>query len=380
MKVTKQGSFYVAQTANSAEGQAPRSAGFRWDPAKRVWWTKFIEKACKLAAYADATCQKELTDYAAQHDAAVEASRAETVADDVHIPAPKGLEYLPYQKAGISYASKRFAAGQRVWLCADDMGLGKTIQGVGLFNMNAAIRRVLVICPASLRINWKREFEKWAVRPVTVGIANGVFPDTDVVIINYDILEKFHVQIRAIQWDLMLVDEAQYLKNPKAKRTQEVLGSKKWDKVRKLEVVEVEPIKATYAAFLTGTPIVNRPVEAWPILHYADPTTWYNFMSFAKRYCGAKHNGYGWDFSGSSNLAELQDKLRSTIMTRRLKVDVLKELPAKRRQVIELPAVNGAKVALQAEQEAAAKYQKLQEELARLQAMGRQLGYEKEVA
>src|SRR5690606_10658667 len=110
---------------------------------------------------------------------------------------------------------------------------------------------------------------------------------------------------------------------------------------------QVEPIPARRRLALTGTPIPNRPIEVYPLLHWLDPETWKSKFSFATRYCAARkqHVGRGrfaWDFSGASNLGELQDRLRSTIMVRRLKSEVLTELPPKRRQVVEIPP-NGAK-------------------------------------
>jgi SWI/SNF-related matrix-associated actin-dependent regulator 1 of chromatin subfamily A len=94
--------------------------------------------------------------------------------------------------------------------------------------------------------------------------------------------------------------------------------------------------------FLTGTPIVNRPVEAWPIVATLDPTgLGQNFWRYAFRYCGATRGRYGIDTSGASNLDELQGELRSRVMVRRLKADVLKELPPKTRQVITLESTDG---------------------------------------
>ena len=99
----------------------------------------------------------------------------------------------------------------------------------------------------------------------------------------------------------------------------------------------MDPIKAKRRLFLTGTPIVNKPIELWPMIHALDPEgLGKSKMKYAFRYCGAHHNGFGWDFTGSSNLDELQEILRSKFMVRRLKKDVLKELPPKRRQVLVL--------------------------------------------
>jgi len=257
-----------------------------------------------------------------------ETSRA--VAAEIEVPAPEGLAYMPFQLAGIAYASTR-----RHTLIGDQMGTGKTIQSAGLINYDKSIKRVLVICPASLKLNWKRELEKWLVEPRTIEIvASGATELTaDICIINYDILHKFvgaHPRqsldaVAGANFDLAIIDECHYVKSKSARRS-----------------------KATYAAaghakrtlWLTGTPIVNRPSEILPILEAIGPQvtdrTGTGFR-FLKRYCNAHYNGYGWDFNGAANLDELQNILRETVMVRRLKADVLTELPAKRRQIIELP-------------------------------------------
>lgn len=289
---------------------------------------------------------------AVNHVESVAASRANDWEGE--IPCPEGLAYLPYQKAGIAYAMARTNA-----LIADEMGLGKTIQAIGAVNADASIKSVLVVCPASLKLNWQREFMRWQTRGMTVGIANGALPSTDVVIINYDIIKKHISAIHARTWDMMILDESHYLKNSKAQRTNLVLG--KWD--RDPEKV-IPAIQARRRIALTGTPILNRPIEAWPIVHALAPAEFGNWRTYVTRYCAGYQADHGWDVSGASHLDELQDKLRATIMVRRLKKDVLTELPAKRRQVIELPA-NGAAGAVQAEADA---YAAQQERLAALRA------------
>ncbi|MHC1623152.1 MAG: DEAD/DEAH box helicase [Candidatus Methanospirareceae archaeon] len=280
---------------------------------------------------------------------------------DIAIPSPEGLEYLPYQKAGIAYAMAR----QNV-LIGDEMGLGKTIQAIGIFNADPTIRRMLVICPASLRLNWAREIKKWATRQTEIAVINGGKPsdwpenDPDVVIVNYDVVRKHRGAIDTAEWDLLVVDEAHYLKNPKAQRTRSILGWK-----TQSGAIKLHPIQATKRVFLTGTPIVNRPIDLWPLVHALDPQGMgRNFFRFAKRYADAYHGTYGWDFSGASHLDELQENLRRTIMVRRLKKDVLVELPAKRRQVMVIPA-NGASAAVQQEMSI---WNRFQSEIERLEA------------
>jgi SWI/SNF-related matrix-associated actin-dependent regulator of chromatin subfamily A-like protein 1 len=158
------------------------------------------------------------------------------------------------------------------------------------------------------------------------------------VIINYDILRKHEATIKETEWCVLISDEAHYLKNPKAQRTKVVFGERATEREKKNGAADVPGIIARKRILLSGTPIANKPVELYPLISYLDPITWGNFFKFAIRYCSAHQNGHGWDFSGASNLDELQDKLRSSIMVRRLKKDVLTELPPKRRQVIEFPA------------------------------------------
>lgn len=261
---------------------------------------------------------------------AIQASRASD--SDAVIPAPENLSYLPYQRAGI-----RFAKGRPGVLIGDEMGLGKTIQAIGIINDDVSIHRVLIVCPNSLKINWRRELELWLVRPASIGIADGKhWPATDVVIINYDVLTRWPEQL-ASGWDLCVLDESHYLKNPKSKRTKAVLGTKP-NKAK--GTAGCAGVVAKRKVALTGTPICNRPIELFPIIHWLAPQDWPNYWKYATRYCDAKQTHFGWDASGASNLDELQNRLRSTIMVRRLKADVLKELPAKRRQIIEIPATD----------------------------------------
>lgn len=298
--------------------EAFKEAGVSWSKDRSGNW-----EVCWWAPIPPEVIEKER--------AQIEASKATDAA--VEIPKPTGLEYLGYQKAGIAFAAKAFANGRDGVLIGDEMGLGKTIQAIGIINNDPKIHRVLVICPATLKINWYREMKKWLVRPLSIGIADSkCFPTTDVVIINYDIVTKYEKRLSYF-WDLMIVDECHWLKNPKAQRSQAILGHRS----RKKEECS-SGIPAKRKVFLTGTPICNRPIEIWPLLNALDRQTFGNFMGFARRYCNATRNSFGWDFKGASNLEELQERLRATIMVRRLKKDVLKELPPKRRQVIELPA------------------------------------------
>jgi SNF2 family DNA or RNA helicase len=271
------------------------------------------------------------------------------------LPVPEGLSYLGYQRAGIAYAASRSTGGT---LIADEMGLGKTIQAIGIVNALPDVQTVVIVCPASLKVNWARECSKWLVRGATIlthfGSRQPTWDHTPraasvdsvgdapltIHIVNYDVLAKFRAPGGV---DLLIADEAHYAKNPKAQRTKNLQALARASK---------------RTVLLTGTPILNKPIELWPLLQIVAPETWdpagmvkgkavgvgqgAGFFRYAKRYCAAHQEQVSrtksvWVFDGHSNLDELQEKLRATCMVRRLKADVLKELPPKRRQVIELP-------------------------------------------
>jgi len=327
----------------------PKRAGLRWHAGDkcrkrpciacehelgRVWWTRDILQALELADHADPELRAtilERSEPAAEEREEHErraaratkirllervrtlaASRAHDATIDV--PSPDGHTYLPYQRAAIAFGLTRSSV-----LFADEMGLGKTIEALGVINADPEARRVLVVCPASLKLNWARECERWLVDRGPIGVAGKTFPDeANVVIVNYDILGKWKQELGQ-PWDVLVADECHYVKNKDAKRSKALY-----------EVV------ARRKLFLTGTPILNRPVELWAIVHALAPDEFDHFWNFAKRYCKPVRNRFGWEFTGATHLDELHERLRSTVMVRRTKAEVLPDLPPKRRQVIEL--------------------------------------------
>jgi SWI/SNF-related matrix-associated actin-dependent regulator 1 of chromatin subfamily A len=337
------------------ERAIPKNAGFTWNKADHCWETNDPAKAALLAEYAEEELRGRLRQFV---ESAIALSKASAVpppttsaspnagpAPSTEIPdfpKPDGLDYLPFQKAGIM-----FALDHPNVLIADDMGLGKTVQAIGIYNADPSIRNVLIACPASLTLNWKREFEKWGLRKPVVRIANSSdFPrSANIIVFNYDIAHKVRPKIDEWEWDLFIADECHMLKNGKALRTLSVLGGRKVETIKdpltqqEKKVTLFTSIRAKRRAFLTGTPILNRPVELWTLIHTLDPQgLGKNWVSFVERYCDGHKTKYGWDGSGASHLEELQERLRSSFMVRRLKEDVLTELPGKRRVVLEIPA------------------------------------------
>jgi len=296
-------------------------AGLRKDST--CYWTGLVESARKFEKYADASARAIFD----ATDQEIAASLAMT--SNLIIPCRPGLSYMGFQKAGAEYILARPNT-----LLADEMGTGKTVTVSAVINADPAIRQILVICPNSLKINWQRELERWLIRKRTYAIpltGSGEnrysLPNAEIIILNYEMVKKFREAIDKIKWDLLVVDEAHYVKNPGSARSRYVMGGD-----------GIEPIAARRRAYLTGTPIMNRPIELWPIVKVCDPDDLGISISlFGKRYCGGELVGGEWDFSGASNLNELQTKLRSKFMIRRMKKDVLAELPPKRRQIIALP-------------------------------------------
>lgn len=187
----------------------------------------------------------------------------------------------------------------------------------------AGAKRVLIICPASLKLNWAREIAQWVGPEETVAVIEGRklsrIPSSRWVIINSDILSAWSDYLSAVNWDGVIVDEAHQFKSGDKSQRGKALAS--------ILGYTTPP----YLMLLTGTPILNRPIELWPLLRYLGKENivggWSHFTS---HYCNAQMTGYGWDFSGASNLDELNLTLRSGgIMIRRRKADVLTELPSR---------------------------------------------------
>ena len=208
------------------------------------------------------------------------------------------------------------------FILADDMGLGKTTSTI-IAALESSSKKVLIICPATLKINWKREIENYSDKSVYIAEGKNFSTEADFVIINYDIIKNFHdtkkkseSQILDANFDLVVVDEAHYIKNATAQRTKLIN-----DIVKKVDRIWL----------LTGTPMTSRPIDYFNLLSLIDSPVAKNWMAYAIRYCqGYQFNVGGrkvWNVMGASNLEELRD--RTTGLTlRRLKEDVL-DLPDK---------------------------------------------------
>ena len=223
---------------------------------------------------------------------------------------------FPYQKEGVQHVISKFNGRG---LIGDEMGLGKTLQGLCIYSYYQP-KNLLIICPAYLRYTWKHEINKWAYKDCHV-INKGKDIITDeITIISYELAAKKVDEL--YKFDMVICDESHYLKNHKTKRTKALTPLLK----RKKHVL-----------LLTGTPALNRPCELYPQCHILRPDLFKTFKEYTKRYCDGKMHPAGYyDYSGSSNKNELNWLCKKTIMIRRLKRDVLTDLPLKQRSEIYL--------------------------------------------
>ena len=237
----------------------------------------------------------------------------------------RGWRAFKHQEDGIKFLMKN-----KKCILADDMGLGKTYQSI-VAALESGAERVLIICPSSLKINWMREVQNFCD---DVSIITGSYWDpARFTIINYDILKNFHTvkeknkeyeewelrrEIADFNPDLLILDEAHYVKNHKSKR-----GAILKDLSKNFSCERVW--------LLTGTPIANRPMDYYNLLSIIDSPITNNWVHYAKTYCEGmrfrKGGKYVWVTKGASNLDELASKTKRTIL-RRKKEDVL-DLPEK---------------------------------------------------
>ena len=256
------------------------------------------------------------------------------------VPCRSNKQYYEFQKAAIKFIHERNAV-----LLADDMGLGKTITVIGAINLDERLKKILIICPLSVKNVWKKELAGWQVRNLTVGEAEPDYCPArrfDIFIINYDIVHKYADVLRKIEWDLIVLDEAHYIKSRQALRTRSIVGF--FD--RRVRQWTTEPIPARKKVLLTGTPIMNRPAELWPLVNYLDKNNFGKYDDFVSNYCDANpdHLDDDQEPRGHCNLDELNRLLKSTVMIRRRKEEVLTELPPKSRVILEVPATTQSQI------------------------------------
>jgi SWI/SNF-related matrix-associated actin-dependent regulator 1 of chromatin subfamily A len=226
----------------------------------------------------------------------------------------------PYQMAGIKFID--LSNGRAI--VGDEMGLGKTMQALGWVAWKK--KKALVICPNSYKLGWAREITKFTnCTSQVLGSKNVDFEQADFTIINYENIKKH--DFSKLNYDTVIIDESHKIKNSKTQR---------------FEACDKIVSKSKHVILLTGTAIVNRPVEFYTQLKMVSPSLVGSYGSYTAKFCGGHNNGYGWEANGATNLDELS-KLISPIYIRRIKSEVLTELPSKIHQDI---MIEGIKVKL----------------------------------
>lgn len=222
------------------------------------------------------------------------------------------LELYPYQRVGVQFVDR---AGGRC-LIADAPGLGKTVQAIAYAQLHNL--KTIIVCPLSVVVNWQREIKKFTGKKSTIWDSKGYDGNlkNQFHITHYDAVSKNNHWLREQKFDLLVCDEATYLKNRQTVRAKSILGS--WKERRKYPGV-----KTKYTIFLTGTPVMSRPVEAFSLLNFLDKERFNNFYHFVQRYGG-------WKGQAPMNLTDLHDRTKDLVI-RRKKDQVLTELPAKQR-------------------------------------------------
>ncbi len=239
------------------------------------------------------------------------------------------IDYSPYSKRPPmdhqKVAIEKLLSNDK-FILADDMGVGKTTSAV-IAALESNVKKILIVCPASLKINWEREIKNYTDRRILIVEGRKWGSTFDFYIINYDIVKNYHTTEKSEdsddykllvneKFDLAIIDEAHYISNPAANRT-------------KLLNDVLETIPKVW--LLTGTPMTSRPINYFNLLKIVDSPLTLNWQSYVKRYCKGYQFRVGgrkiWNTSGASNLDELRERTKNIVL-RRLKTDVL-DLPEK---------------------------------------------------
>jgi SNF2 family DNA or RNA helicase len=225
----------------------------------------------------------------------------------------------PYQLDGIA-----FAAGAGRAVLADDMGLGKTIQGIGVAELlarHASISRVLVICPASLKSQWRIEIDRFCRRSCRLVLGSAqerpaqYAGDQFFTVCNYEQVLRDLLAIERVPWDLIILDEGQRIKNWEAKTSR-----------------VVKALASPFALVLSGTPLENRLDELYSVVEFIDDRRLGPAFRFMNRHRVVDEKG---KLLGYRNLDQLRQRLEP-ILLRRTRQKVIKELPPRTTEVIRI--------------------------------------------
>jgi hypothetical protein len=242
--------------------------------------------------------------------------------DDLpEVPVPKSFngKLYPYQLSGYRWLNR--LSGQRIGgLLADEMGLGKTIQAIAhLLLLKEEDRKGphLIVVPKTLMENWQREIDKFSQRTINTYAYDGpgrifrpdLFNQIDVVLTTYDTLRRDQAKLGTVEWNMVICDEAQFVKNPTAQRTS-----------------AVKALKSKHRAALTGTPVENGLIEFWCIMDFVQPGLLGSWSDFRTKYEHPIVEGDGEE--REKHVQELLEEIKGYYL-RRLKSEYMKNLPQK---------------------------------------------------
>uniref|UniRef100_A0A8R1DIZ3 SWI/SNF-related matrix-associated actin-dependent regulator of chromatin subfamily A-like protein 1 n=1 Tax=Caenorhabditis japonica TaxID=281687 RepID=A0A8R1DIZ3_CAEJA len=295
-----------------------------YDPAKRSWTVSINEQAtvCNLLENAT-TVNVQLEGLPANVTGLMNFKPKPAPQDLSAVMDPELIARLfPYQKEGVRFALERDG---RV-LLADEMGLGKSVQALTIARYYKADWPLLIICPASVKGAWKKQINTFFPiihRIFIVDKGSDPLPDVrtsnTVAIMSYEQMVLKMDVLKREKYRTIIFDESHMLKDGKARRTK--------------VATELSRI-ATHVILLSGTPALSRPAELFTQIRLIDHKLFTNFTEFAVRYCDGKQGRFCFEAKGCTNSEELAAIMFKRLMIRRLKVDVLKDLPEKRREVV----------------------------------------------
>lgn len=278
------------------------------------------------------------------------------------------IEYLLHNEVRWTKVTKAYIETYSGWVydleikeyhnyIANNLITHNTVQAIVSVNKDYENKTpILIVCPNSAKYVWKRHLKDWLLKYNSDKISfvtadnKAIKDDSEIVIINFDLLGKLEKKLKDMKFKTLIIDEVHHTRNttrPMPKKEFEKLQKENPDKKLKRSV----PVKRTKTIMdigkglkniiaISGTPIVNKPIELFNVLKLLDPITFSNKNTYAKMFCDFRVLRFGkktfYDSSGASNLKQLHELLTATIMIRRNKKDVLKELPDKIRTVIPL--------------------------------------------
>ncbi|XP_011694031.1 PREDICTED: SWI/SNF-related matrix-associated actin-dependent regulator of chromatin subfamily A-like protein 1 isoform X2 [Wasmannia auropunctata] len=226
---------------------------------------------------------------------------------------------MPFQQEGVCYGISKHGR----CLIADDMGLGKTIQALGIAHYFKDSWPLLIVAPSSVKYHWSAAIYQYLPSVPTHYVhhfanAKDCIEDEKITITSYDLLVRAVATFERHIYGFVILDESHCVKSTKTNRFQ---------------AAQRICAQARHTLLLSGTPALSKPIELYSQINLIIPR-FMSYEDYGMRYCAGKMSQFGWEFSGSSNMQELQALLKTTCVIRRLKADVLHELTSKKREVI----------------------------------------------